>query len=305
MTQRTFSEAAARPGWRDVPQLWLGLLLIAIAWPLNWTLPGLRTHLLFFPLWLGYSLAVDGFVYLRRGTSLLRRNSRAYVGLFLASAPLWWLFEAINWRTQNWAYPGQELIPPFWRVLLKTVAFSTVVPAVFGTAELLSTARWMRRLPAGPRVPPARPVFVALLTLGMAMFALMLIWPAYFFPFIWLSLYFMIAAINGLCGFRSLGIYTAHADWRPVLALMLGTLVCGFFWEFWNYWGYPRWEYSVAPFEFLYLFEMPFLGYGGYLPFGLELFALYHLLVGVLGAPHLNSYIQFAAGDDHLEAERA
>jgi hypothetical protein len=28
---------------------------------------------------------------------------------------------------------------------------------------------------------------------------------------------------------------------------------------------------------------MPALGYGGYLPFALELYALYHLIIGVLG----------------------
>jgi len=28
---------------------------------------------------------------------------------------------------------------------------------------------------------------------------------------------------------------------------------------------------------------MPSLGYGGYLPFALELYALYHLLVGLFG----------------------
>jgi hypothetical protein len=28
---------------------------------------------------------------------------------------------------------------------------------------------------------------------------------------------------------------------------------------------------------------MPLLGYGGYLPFALELYAIYHLVVGMLG----------------------
>jgi hypothetical protein len=36
------------------PQGWLALLLLALCWPLNWTLPGVRTAYLFFPLWLGY-----------------------------------------------------------------------------------------------------------------------------------------------------------------------------------------------------------------------------------------------------------
>ncbi|MDX1662371.1 MAG: hypothetical protein R3272_01180 [Candidatus Promineifilaceae bacterium] len=275
------------------PQLWVGLALIAIFWPLNWMLEGLRTHFLFFPLWLGYTLAVDGLVFLRRGTSLLRRNWRAYVGLFVVSAPLWWLFEAINLRTLNWQYLGESELPFVTRSLLKTVAFSTVIPAVFGTAELVSTWGSVRRLRRGPRLRPVRPILLGFLVTGVVMFALMMIWPRIFYPFIWLSLYFILAPVNAALGNRSLAGYTAFGDWRPVLALMLGTLICGFFWELWNYYAYPKWIYHVPPFEFLYIFEMPLLGYGGYLPFGLELFALYHLIVGLLGVEHLQQYVQF------------
>ena len=80
-------EASARP-----MHGWVGLVLIAIFWPLNWFLPGLRTHLLFFPLWLGYVLVVDALVLHRRGTSILSRSRRGFVLLFVLSAPAWWLF---------------------------------------------------------------------------------------------------------------------------------------------------------------------------------------------------------------------
>jgi hypothetical protein len=279
-------------GLAAVPQLWLGLGLIAVFWPLNWLLSGLRTHLLFFPLWLGYALAVDGIAWLRRGTSLLRRNWRAYVGLFLISAPLWWLFELINWRTQNWEYLGQEQVPFLLDTVLKTVSFSTVVPAVFGTAEWVSTWGWVRRLGKGPVIRPVRPVLLTFFFVGVAMFLALLLWPRTFFPFIWLSVYFVLAAVNGGRGYRSLGAYTRVGDWRPAVALMLGTLICGFFWELWNVYSFPKWIYHVPPFEFLYIFEMPLLGYFGYLPFGLELFALYHLVLSLLGMQHLNDYVQ-------------
>lgn len=276
----------------SVPQLWIGLTLIAFFWPLNWFLDGLRTHLLFFPLWLGYALAVDGLVWLRKGSSLLRRNWRAYAGLFLVSAPFWWLFEAVNVRTQNWLYLGEEQIVWWLRVVLRTLSFSTVIPAAFGTAELVSTWGRIRRLPKGPVIRPTRPVLVAFFLAGVASFLLLMVWPRIFFPFVWLSIYFMVAAANAALGYRSLGRHTAAGDWRPAVALMLGTLICGFFWELWNYYAFPKWVYDVPPFEFLYIFEMPLLGYGGYLPFGLELFALYHFLIGVLGARRLDDYVQ-------------
>ena len=56
----------------------------------------------------------------------------------------------------------------------------------------------------------------------------------------------------------------------------------GFFWEMWNYFSYPKWIYHVAWGGWFHIFEMPLLGYGGYLPFALELYAIYHLVVGIL-----------------------
>ena len=75
---------------------WLGLALVAVFWTLNWSLSGLRTHWGFFPLWLGYCLTVDALVFWRKGSSMLTRNPLAYAGLFLVSAPAWWLFELVN-----------------------------------------------------------------------------------------------------------------------------------------------------------------------------------------------------------------
>jgi hypothetical protein len=60
----------------------------------------------------------------------------------------------------------------------------------------------------------------------------------------------------------------------------------------WNIYAFPKWIYHVPPFEFLYVFEMPLLGYGGYVPFGLELFAFYQLVVGLLGFKQLAQYVR-------------
>ena len=72
-------------------------------------------------------------------------------------------------------------------------------------------------------------------------------------------------------------------DWRPVVALALGALTCGFFWELWNFGSYPKWIYRVPIFGFWHVFEMPLLGYLGYVPFSWELFALVHLFFGLAG----------------------
>jgi hypothetical protein len=277
---------------------WLGLLLIGIFWTLNWNLDGLRTHWGFFPMWLGYCLTVDALVLLRKGTSLLTRSWRKYVGLFAVSAPSWWLFEAINHRTQNWRYLGAEHFSTLEYSFWATLSFTTVIPAVFGTAELVGSFNFFQRIRSGPLITPNQRTTLGFFITGWIMLALMLGWPVYFFPFVWLSVYFILEPINVWMGNRTLAEWTRFGDWRKIIALWSGVLITGFFWEMWNYHSYPKWEYHVPFVGFWKIFEMPLLGYGGYLPFALELHALYHLMAGILGDIN-SSYVQIFKSDSH------
>jgi hypothetical protein len=260
------------------PQGRLGFILLAICWPLNWTLPGTRTAYLFFPLWLGYILVVDALVQSRTGTSLWNRSRTSFCWFFVVSSPVWWLFEAINWRTQNWEYLGSRQFSRIEYYLICTVCFSTVMPAVFETAELVRTFRWTNRFATGPRVQPIPRVCVGLLVSGLAMLTLMMIWPKYFYPFVWLSLAVIFEPINRRLGRRNFLDWLQTGNWRPVMSLSLGALICGFFWEMWNYWSYPKWVYHTPGAQFLHVFEMPLPGYGGYIPFALELYGLKNFL---------------------------
>jgi len=262
---------------------WLGLALASFFWFLNWTLPGLRTHWGFFPLWVGYCLTIDALVYWRAGTSLLMRGWQKYVGLFIVSAPVWWIFELLNLRTQNWAYVGAETFSPQEYAFWTTLSFTTVIPAVFGSAEFFASFDFIKRLKGGPVVGTDKLTTSLFFCAGWIMLGLMLLWPKIFFLFIWLSLYFIIEPINIWLGNRSLADWTQKGDWRPVISLCLGVLLTAFFWEMWNYYSYPKWIYHVSWGDWLHVFEMPLLGYGGYLPFALELYALYHLITGFLG----------------------
>lgn len=208
--------ATSRPrGAGLAPHGWVGVLLISLAWPLNWGLPGLRTHLLFFPLRLGYALVVDALALRRSGTSILARSPWDFALLFACSAPAWWLFEAFNERTHNWQYLGGDRFGGLTYFLLTTLSFSTVMPAVLGTAELVRSAGWMRRLSGGPRLAPTRPVLLALLGTGLAMLALSMAMPGYFYPFLWGSASLLAEPINAWRGRPSLLGYLARGDWRP------------------------------------------------------------------------------------------
>lgn len=262
---------------------WLGLGLVILFWVLNWTLPGARTHWGFFPLWLGYCLAIDGLVFLRSGTSLLTRSPKKYIGLFLVSAPVWWIFELLNIRTQNWTYIGAEIFTPFEYFFWTTVSFTTVIPAVFGSAEFFASFDFMKRIKRGPIIGTDGRTTASFFALGWVTLALLLLYPKIFFPFLWLSIYFILEPLNVWLKNRSLAHSTAKGDWTPVLALWLGVLLTAFFWEMWNYYSCPKWIYHVPYADWFHIFEMPLLGYGGYLPFALELYALYHLVIGFFG----------------------
>ncbi len=276
---------------------WLGLVLAVLFWSINWSWQGLRTHWAFFPMWLGYCLAVDGLVVWRTGTSLLTRDWKRYAGLFLISAPVWWAFEALNLRTQNWTYTGIDGFSPAAYIFWTTLNFTIVVPAVFGSAELMASFDFVKRMGPGLLIRPDRSTTTAFFAAGWIMLGLLLAWPMIFFPFLWISLYFILEPLNVWLGNRSLANLTGKRDWRPVIALWLGVWMTAFFWEMWNYFSYPKWIYHVPWGNWLHIFEMPLLGYGGYLPFALELYASYHLIMGFFGQGR-TTYLRLGAEED-------
>jgi hypothetical protein len=272
----------SRAGKRFPPHGLIGLFLVAVFWALDWGLPGLRTQWAFFPLWLGYCLTVDGLVLMRTGTSLLARGRWRFAGLFAASAPVWWLFELANARLQNWTYLGAEHFSAlaFW--FWATLSFTTVIPAVLGSAELMRS--FLPPMLPGPVIRPTPAVTLGSFAAGWFMLALMLTWPKVLFPFLWISIFLILEPINIWLGNRSLIEWSAVGRWQPIFALWLGVLQTAFFWEMWNYLSFPKWIYHVSWGGGLHIFEMPLLGYGGYLPFALELFAMYHLIAGGFGS---------------------
>jgi hypothetical protein len=256
----------------------IGSTLVAVGWPLHWLLPGVQSVYLFFPLWLGYILVVDALVFTRTGSSLLARSGPHFIKLFCVSAPAWWLFEAINLRTLNWDYLGQDQFSIIGGIFLGTLCFSTVMPAVFESAELVRSFRWIERLASGPRIAPTKRVGLGMLVIGLAMLVLMLAWPRCFYPFVWRSVFLILEPLNIWTGRRHAFEWVRNGDWRPLGALSLGALACGFFWELWNYFAYPKWIYHTPGVEFFKVFEMPLLGYIGYLFFAWELYSLRNFL---------------------------
>ncbi len=265
--------------------LLLGLALIAVFWYASWTHLSVLGEYSFFPLWFGYILTTDALVAWRRGESLLTRAPREFIALFALSAPVWWLFEGQNNFVLNWHYIDTQAFS-FWRALLiGSIDFSTVIPAIFETTELFSTFHFIGRLRTRRsfRISPTLPW--ALMYIGAFSFLAVMLAPQYAFPLTWVWLALVVDPLNYLRGRASLLAQMSRGDWRTVVTLMLAAAICGFFWEMWNYFAMPKWYYTIPFVGFLKIFEMPLLGYGGYWPFAWELYALYHLFWGVLRRP--------------------
>ncbi len=77
----------------------------------------------------------------------------------------------------------------------------------------------------------------------------------------------------------------SRGDWRIIGTLAMAGMVCGFFWEMWNILAMPKWYYTIPFFDVAKIFEMPLLGYGGYIPFAWELYAMYQWVWGMLRRP--------------------
>jgi len=266
---------------------WAGAASLAISWILAWSrfnwFAGWQLHT-FTPLWLSFIVVVNALTYRQKGKCLLTARVRFFLLLFPASALFWWFFEYLNRFVQNWHYLNDDFSPAQY-FLLATLPFSTVLPAV------LSVREWFLSYPyidlvfrRSPSFRPSHPRALAWLVLTAAAAGLTAIglYPDYLFPLLWVSPLLIIVSLQTLWGERHILSAAADGDWSGIAASALAAFFCGFFWEMWNFYSLAKWRYSIPYVDRFHLFEMPVLGYTGYLPFGLECVAVAGLLSRVL-----------------------
>ncbi|MCK5850132.1 MAG: hypothetical protein KAH23_04395 [Kiritimatiellae bacterium] len=255
---------------------WAGLAFMGVAWVMAWTrFPWFASmqSFTFTPVWLGYIIVVNGLSYKRTGHCILRDRTGYLIGLFIVSAVFWWYFEYLNRFVQNWYYEGIGNLSRTQYFVFATLPFSTVLPAVLSTNELL---RSIPRISAGLdnflkiRVPHTRILGCLSLAVFSVGLTVMGLWSDYLFPLLWVSPLFMITSLQAMRGEKTIFSGIATGNWRNIYLLALSALICGFFWELWNYGSLARWIYEVPFVNRFKIFEMPVLGYAGYLPFGLE-----------------------------------
>jgi len=255
---------------------WLGLVMTGLTWFLAWNrfewfepLQGFT----FTPLWLGYILTMNALSLRRGGYCLLTHRVGYLLALFPLSAVFWWGFEYLNRFAANWRYVGLEDCTAFQYFVQSSLPFSTVLPAVCSTVEWLGTfpalSRGLDRFRPMPSAT-ARSCGRAGLGVGAFLLLSMPIWPHLLYPFVWFAPLLLISGLQTLFGQQTPLIKAlTTGDFRRLWTFALASLVCGFFWELWNYESLAHWEYDIPYVGCCKLFEMPILGYSGYLPFGL------------------------------------
>lgn len=233
--------------------------------------------------WWGYIMAVAAWLRRRQGASLLSGGRDRLVMFALLSVAFWCVFEAYNCVMPGWEYvnlhPNLSV-----RYVGYVVAFATILPGMFLTAELLQSYGVF----INTRIPPLRWSPVALQTslwLGAA-FCLVppflpVEWRGYTWALVWVGFILWLEPINYRRGAQSLFRDWEYGDVSRTLQLLMAGAVCGLLWEFWNYWAYTKWVYTFpVVLRDVRYFEMPVLGFLGFLPFAIEYFVLFHFVAG-------------------------
>jgi hypothetical protein len=227
--------------------------------------------------WTGFILAADAVVWARAGRSLLHGGGWRLAAMFALSAPFWWAFEIANWRLENWTYVGTAVYGGQAHVVLKTVSFLFVLPALAESRDLL---RSFVRFPNPPAVPLPSWSAAALVIIGVVCVPLLYLFPDQTFPLVWLAPLALLDAIADLRGRPSILGLVRRGRAGPVLLMAVAGLGTGILWELWNWGALPFWQYRIPYVGFWPVFEMPVLGYLGYLPFILAADAFWRLFSG-------------------------
>jgi hypothetical protein len=265
---------------------WIGLLVMAAGWMLAWTrfpwFSPFQGHTFCLP-WIGYIMVINALSVKRSGACLLTIARGRFVALAAGSAVFWWFFEYLNRFVQNWYYVGVDVMGPPAYTLFASLAFATVLPAVLSTQYWLLTFNIMGR---GLQTKPL-PCRISQRTLGAAVLVVSAlgltflgVWPDQLFSLVWFAPLLIFTGLQALAERPTIFASPIKGDWRMVITAALAALICGFFWEMWNIGSLAHWRYTIPYVNRFHIFAMPALGYGGYLPFGLECLLIGRFILG-------------------------
>jgi len=268
---------------------WGGLVLLTAAWIVSWSRfeclkrGNLQILLSYFPLWIGYIVTMNAVVKKRSGHCPLTDHPGLYLATFPASALFWWFFEYLNRFVWNWYYLGVGGLSAVEYAVYATLCFTSVLPGVYVTAEFLATFRFFddRNYDGMARVnvrsPLSRTVLFVLSAIGLCG---IVVWPEYTFPLLWISPLMVFVLVQVVLREPCVLDRLAEGAWGLVFRYEVAALCCGLCWETWNYHALAKWVYAVPWVHAFQVWEMPLIGFAGYLPFGVECAAIVGWIYG-------------------------
>jgi hypothetical protein len=254
--------------------LGLGGLLLAIAL-LVLDVPFMKTWF-YVCAWWPLIIILDSLNFRLSKSSPLSDSPRNFGFAAFISIPVWLIFELFNLRLQNWSYHNLPTNLPL-RWLGYCLAFASVIPALLELSRLFQTAL-KGKIISFIRLKTTPSLLNGYMLLGLLLLFLSVLSPHLFFPLVWLGFIFLLEPVNYRLKIDSLLSDAKKHSGNRIIGWLLSGFAAGVLWESLNYWAGSHWEYTIPYLNFGKIFQMPFFGYGGFLPFAIEVFAIYTLL---------------------------
>lgn len=221
--------------------------------------------------WWGILILMDEWNFHHRGLSLWRSQVARFVAVTLPLSTVFWLFfEMLNLASPQWRYRG-GLSSVSAQVLFGFVSFATVIPIIIEVYWLIAGEF---RLP--PALERALRSYSTVLAITGAVLTLIPLLNHRFWlnQGMWLApaLLFLPAAPVPLAPAMQ---RTDHAG-QLVLRISAAGLVAGLIWETVNWFSRTHWEYLILS-SWPHIFQMPWIGYIGFVPFAFTVLVVYAL----------------------------
>ncbi len=236
----------------------------------------------YIPIIWGFLLMTDAWVLKRTGHSLLKDNPKNILFMALCSAFAWGFFEYLSlFIDLNWYYPEGNRISTLAFYVYAIVGGGVLVPFAFEGYMLLHSFNSLAlRYSKGPRMHLSRSAQLIILVVCLLSLFGISFYPYVLFPMLWLGPVVILSIVFDMIGlwtpFRPI---VQSGNWTYLALIGLSEIIIGFIHEGVNYLSASHnpfetivpgyWVYSIPYVDKFHIFEMPFEGLFGYLPYGI------------------------------------
>ncbi len=267
-------------GWIGMV-MWVGTLILL--WG-HFQRPKFLIHWAYIPMFWGFTLLLDAVLFMRDHTkSMVFNNPREMIAIGVAAMGGWMLFEYLNFFVrENWIYPFSTLMPKPEFLIYAIAGSSGLMPVIFVIYRLLGTLPgFSDRYRQGISINPSSAFGTILLIFFFTSMFLVPFFPNQLFGMLWISpMCIMVITLHKIGEWTPIS-PLKWGDWAPLMKYTLTYLIYGLFLECMNYFSgihhgdtvisytTAYWQYSIPYVNFWHVFEMPIVGFIGYLPFGI------------------------------------